>query len=93
MSIPHNGNGDTRWTEIYVMEEVLEGDYEFLRNVWLFAVCVLAAMVERATDIISGAEGVCLFATGLKKARAEGKKMSHCRRCVYFSHSLFFPLI
>ena len=57
MPIPYNGNGYTRWQEIYVMEEVLEGDYEFLRNVWLFAVSVLADMVERATDIISGAEG------------------------------------
>ena len=43
--------------KIMWMQEVLEGVYEFLRNVWLFAVCVLAAMVERATDIISGAEG------------------------------------
>ena len=43
--------------KIMWMQEVLEGVYEFLRNVWLFAVCVLAVMVERATDIISGAEG------------------------------------
>ncbi len=57
MPIPHNGNGDKRWQEIYVMQEVLEGDYEFLRNFWLFVVFVLAVMVERATDIISGAEG------------------------------------
>ena len=57
MSIPHNGNGDTRRQEIYVMQEVLEVVYEFLRNVWLFAVCVLPVMVERATDIVSGAEG------------------------------------
>ena len=57
MPIPHNGNGDTRRQEIYVTREVLEDDYEFLRNVWLFAVSVLADMVERATDIISGAEG------------------------------------
>ncbi len=57
MPIPHHGNGDTRWQEIFVMQEVLEGDYEFLLDVWFFAVYVLVAMVERATDIISGAEG------------------------------------
>ena len=57
MSIPHNGNGDTRRQEIYVTQDVLKGVYESLRNTWLFVVWVLAVMVERVSDIIFGAEG------------------------------------
>ena len=57
MPIPHNGNGDTRRQEIYVIQEFLEGDYEFLRNVLFFAVFVQVDMVERGEDIISGSEG------------------------------------
>ena len=57
MSIPHNGNGDVRRQEIYVNQEVIKGVYESLRNIWLFAVCVLTVMVERESDIIFGVEG------------------------------------
>ncbi len=57
MPIPDNGNRDTSRQEIYVIQEVLKGVYESLRNICFFAVVVLPVMIERVTDIISDPEG------------------------------------
>ena len=54
MLIPHSGNGDARQQVIYVSHEVVKGLCESLWNVKPFAVYVLAALVESASDVIFG---------------------------------------